>query len=394
MQITGHSRLQSWILGCIACWMLCATTWGQEQPTAASPWNPAGLPDFSLTHIDGTQVTKQTLQGKPWVACFFFTRCKGPCPLLIAQMSQLQRETGVTLVAITVDPENDTVDILRNYAAEYIEIGKDYPNAKWYWLTGSKADVFRLIHQGFLQIAYDQEDAPSGFEVAHNNNLMYVDDSGRVRGKYLGTDEGATALLRRIIQGKDPVGKMMPGVLNSMAKSQQPPSDIVDTSIPGLTISRTQTEDESPEKTDTVPAWVRNLPAVNAGLNSLATVLLLGGFVLIKQGRRKAHEVAMLSCFGVSAVFLISYLTYHYWAGHKPFPGTGILKTVYLLILLTHIVLAATVPVLAITTIVLGLRQKWVLHRRWAKVTFPIWLYVSVTGVVIYVMLYRLPING
>lgn len=137
-------------------------------------------------------------------------------------------------------------------------------------------------------------------------------------------------------------------------------------------------------------SWVHNLPAVNASLNGLATVLLIVGFILIKQRRENAHKWTMLSAFGVSTVFLISYLTYHYLAGHVKFEGPEPARTIYLSILLTHIVLAVTVPVLAIVTIVLGLREKRAAHRKWAWICFPIWLYVSITGVIIYVMLYQM----
>lgn len=134
-------------------------------------------------------------------------------------------------------------------------------------------------------------------------------------------------------------------------------------------------------------------PHLNASLNLLACILLVVGVVLIKKKRETAHKTAMLTCFGVSVVFLISYLYYHTVVMDgvsKPFPRnehpTAFL--VYLPILLTHVVLAALVPILALRTIYLGFRDRRASHRRWAKITFPIWLYVSVTGVVVYVMLY------
>lgn len=145
-----------------------------------------------------------------------------------------------------------------------------------------------------------------------------------------------------------------------------------------------------------VPTWVSVLPTVNAVLNGLATMLLFGGFVLIKLGRREAHKRAMLTAFAASIAFLACYLTYHAalhhftGSGHRPYPGTGLQKTIYLVILVSHVSLAATVPVLALVTIYRAWKEDWARHRRIAKVTFPIWLYVSVTGVIIYVMLYHL----
>ncbi len=138
-----------------------------------------------------------------------------------------------------------------------------------------------------------------------------------------------------------------------------------------------------------MPTWVSELPFVNASLNGLATVLLVVGYVLIRQQRKEAHKYVMLSAFGVSVVFLVCYLVYHAYAGSKPFTGTGAIRGVYFTILISHIILAAAVPVLAAITIYRGLKGHWEKHKRIARVTFPIWLYVSVTGVMIYWMLYH-----
>ncbi len=134
---------------------------------------------------------------------------------------------------------------------------------------------------------------------------------------------------------------------------------------------------------------VRDLPTVNALLNATATVLLVWGFVLIKQRRETAHKRAMLATFATSVVFLISYLIYHYQALHVPFTGPSAVRYVYYAILLPHVLLAAAVPFLALVTIYLGLTNQRLRHRRWARWTFPIWLFVSVTGVIVYVMLYH-----
>lgn len=134
------------------------------------------------------------------------------------------------------------------------------------------------------------------------------------------------------------------------------------------------------------------LPHVNATLNALATLLLLLGYVQIKRRQEVAHKWTMIACFGVSAAFLACYLTYHYHAGSKKFPEYPLaaVRGVYYIVLLTHVVLAAAVPFLAIATIYLGLADKRRAHRRLAQWTFPIWLYVSVTGVIVYAMLYQL----
>jgi uncharacterized membrane protein YozB (DUF420 family) len=131
------------------------------------------------------------------------------------------------------------------------------------------------------------------------------------------------------------------------------------------------------------------LPTVNAALNSLATLLLVAGWVFIRRGQWRAHRAAMIAAFAVSTLFLICYLTYHALVGHVPFTGQGAVRTVYFTILITHILLAVAVPVLAIAMFVLAVKGRWNAHRRLGKITMPIWLYVSVTGVVIYLMLYH-----
>jgi uncharacterized membrane protein YozB (DUF420 family) len=118
-------------------------------------------------------------------------------------------------------------------------------------------------------------------------------------------------------------------------------------------------------------------------------VLLVTAFILIKQGRVQAHKRVMLTAFTVSSLFLISYLVYHAQVGSVHYPHTGLIRTVYLTILTTHTILAATVPVLAITTLRRGLKGAFVRHKAIARWTLPVWLYVSVTGVVVYLMLYQ-----
>lgn len=132
------------------------------------------------------------------------------------------------------------------------------------------------------------------------------------------------------------------------------------------------------------------LPALNAFLNGTAAVLIGIGIYLIKTGRRRAHRAAMISAFIASTLFLISYLTYHAHIGSKHFPGAGTARTVYFAILISHTILAAVVVPLVLVTLTRGLKGRFDKHRPIARWTYPVWLYVSVTGVVIYVMLYLL----
>jgi uncharacterized membrane protein YozB (DUF420 family) len=135
---------------------------------------------------------------------------------------------------------------------------------------------------------------------------------------------------------------------------------------------------------------ISHLPDLNAALNGLAAILLVRGIILIKSGRRNQHRRTMLTAFGVSIAFLISYLIYHFNVGSVKFQGTGALRIVYFAILVTHTVLAVSVPFLAVITLRRGLNNDLRRHVNLAKWTFPIWLYVSVTGVVVYWMLYWL----
>jgi uncharacterized membrane protein YozB (DUF420 family) len=156
-----------------------------------------------------------------------------------------------------------------------------------------------------------------------------------------------------------------------------------------------------------VPSWVTALPAVNATLNGVATALLVRGLLCIRRGQRDAHRRTMLTAFGVSVAFLTCYLAYHAGlqhytgSGSKKFEGTGFIRPIYFTILISHVVLAAFVPFLAAAAIWLGLKAdrsekrgqvaNWVAHRKIAKITFPVWLYVSITGVVIYLIGYHWP---
>ena len=134
---------------------------------------------------------------------------------------------------------------------------------------------------------------------------------------------------------------------------------------------------------------IRQLPSVNAALNFTAAVLLVWGYALIRRRRVATHRKVMLAAFAASCLFLAGYLTYHFQVGAVRYPGTGAIRTVYLTILTTHTILAAAVPPLAIVTLRRGLGARYAAHRRLARWTLPIWLYVSVTGVVVYAMLYH-----
>lgn len=136
-----------------------------------------------------------------------------------------------------------------------------------------------------------------------------------------------------------------------------------------------------------VDADLRFMPAVNASLNATAATLLLLGFAAIRNGRREVHKRLMVSAFAASAVFLVGYVIYHYAHGDTPYQGVGTIRTVYFTILISHVLLSIVMLPMILTTFYLAARKRFATHRRLARWTLPIWLYVSVTGVVIYFML-------
>lgn len=134
---------------------------------------------------------------------------------------------------------------------------------------------------------------------------------------------------------------------------------------------------------------VQDLPTLNASLNAVAATLLLSGYIAIKNKKENLHRNLMIAALVVSALFLTSYLIYHYHVPSKKFPDLGWIKTVYLVILIPHIILAALMVPMILKTFWHAFRKEWEKHRKIARLTFPIWMYVSVTGVVVYFMLYR-----
>ena len=135
---------------------------------------------------------------------------------------------------------------------------------------------------------------------------------------------------------------------------------------------------------------IADLPALNAALNATSAVFLSAGYLFIRSGREASHRRCMLAALGTSTMFLVSYVVYHANTGSRPFAGSGLVRYVYFTILITHVLLAMTILPLALVTATRGLRAQYDRHVRIARWTLPLWLYVSVTGVVIYLMLYRL----
>lgn len=342
-------------------------------------WDPEVVGDFQLIDQNGNEVTRETLLGRPWIANFIFTRCVTQCPMTcrkIMELSESLPDTDVRFVTITVDPEHDGVEKM----AEFASIWQADPD-RWLFLTGEKEAVYDLIRNAFKVAAWENfgTSRQPGYEFAHNNHLLHIDAEGRILGRYDSVIDEEVMTLRRVLKGDiETPEDFRPAVATSDPREEN-------------AAEKAATNEEGD-----LPPWAARLPATNAMLNGLAAILLMMGFTAIKAGRQRLHKQLMLTAFGVSVLFLACYLTYHQALHHytgthgKSFEGTGVIRTVYFTVLISHVVLAALVPVLAIVTIVKGLRARWESHRRWAKVTFPIWLYVSVTGVIIYWMLYKM----
>jgi len=173
-----------------------------EQGEPNEIWSD-GLPDFSLTSHTGETITKQDLIGRPWVAAFIFTSCLGTCPALSSKMELLQdelRDTDVRLISFTVDPENDTPEVLAKYAKSF-----NAEPDRWLFLTGSEKEIFSLIEKGFKVPVARVDGAPQGFQVAHSNDFILVDEKGFVQGKAdAKTDSELAAFRRKLVKRYGP----------------------------------------------------------------------------------------------------------------------------------------------------------------------------------------------
>jgi protein SCO1 len=358
--------------------------------------DPLRIDHFTLIDQNGEPFDSTELEGHPWVAAFIFTRCAGFCPTLVKnlrlEVADRVDDPEVRFVVVSVDPEYDTPARLKQYATVWAE-GLD----RWVFLTGDKAEIYKLVQHGFRLALMEMqgEDRLPGFEVAHSLSLIHVGPDGRVIGKYDSRDEQQVLTLRKVLNGQmeTPEENRIPSAV-AIAENAAAEHPVGNGTVTG---GETAPAGEPPPGLDALPEWAARLPSTNAMLNGLATLLLLAGFVAIKRGHREVHKRLMIFAFATSVAFLASYLTYHFALSHytgthgKAFEGTGSVRTAYYGLLISHVLLATLVPVLALVTMYRGLREQWEAHRRIARITFPIWLYVSVTGVIIYGMLYHWP---
>ncbi len=323
----------------------------QESPTL----NPFGVKvgSFALIEAKGAKIGSSDLLGRIWVAHFFYPGCNGPCSKTVPAMRELQKAVAgkdeVKLVSIALN--GDTPDTLKAFAKDQ---GAD--RSQWWFLTGPDSEVHDVVQRCFFQTAMRKKNPQPGDLIDHTPTLILVDADGAMVGYLDGQQPGVVDILAKQIQR-----------LRMKLKLDQP--------LPLIGV-----------RSGVLPAW-------NASLNALCTVLLVVGYLAIRARKETLHKALMLTALAVSAVFLASYLYYHFavlGAESMRFQGEGPVRVVYFTILLTHTVLAVAVAPLALYISWQGLKDNRLRHVKLARITLPIWLYVSVTGVVVYTMLYVL----
>jgi uncharacterized membrane protein YozB (DUF420 family)/cytochrome oxidase Cu insertion factor (SCO1/SenC/PrrC family) len=321
------------------------------------------LPPATFLERSGRTVTLKDWRGRVSIVGFFFSCCQASCPMICQAMQELQsqlRGTDVRLILISVDPETDRPQRLREVA----ESLRADPQ-RWWFLTQIEPDSDRLfswIEEGFGPAARPKPlswyHAPlRGWDIAHSNRLYLLDRRGRIRDSEL-------VVIRLEERGSSLFVVDEEAVRRLAQKARQ---------LAGS-------------------SWfnVRWLPTVNVALNMASLLLITAGFVAIKTRRVRLHRALMLCAAGASGLFLLSYLYYHWEVGHVRYPGEGWDRGVYLTILVSHVVLAAGLAVLVPIVLWWAMRRRWSKHRLLARITLPIWIYVCLSGVAVYVMLYLL----
>lgn len=378
-----------------------------ELASIPDDWEPPTVEGWSLTNQNGDEITPDDLLGKPYVGTFIFTRCFTHCPDLVRRVYDLNEKLAdidLRFVTVSVDPEHDTVEHFAKYAANFT----DNPD-RWQFLTGSKEEILKFARYGFRQMRTEPLDAETfiGPQAAHSLRLMHVGADGQLVGTYHFQHEADMQALQRVLQGKidtpdefrplPPASELEPVAFYQDASPEDQVSAVAD-SAPADVSPPGNSEATTSDPLASLPDWARRLPPINAGLNTLATLLLLGAFVAIKQRKKDLHRNLILGALAVSAAFLGCYLIYHWALGQyteshgKPFPGEGVAKAAYYAILIPHVILAAAVPFLAGVAVWRAFKEQWDGHKRVVRWAYPIWLFVSVTGVVIYGMLYHWPV--
>lgn len=298
---------------------------------------------FKLVRETGETVISDDLRSSVWISAFTFTRCPVSCPRISATLKSLQEklsDTDVKILSFSVDPDYDTPEVLKQYGKKF---GSN-PD-QWWFLTGRQDEIYGLIQSSFmLSVAptTPEQQKEGAEEIAHSDRIALID--------------------------KD---------LKFVRFFDSNSSDELSTLV-------------TEAKRRSLSTWITFLPKLNASLNFTSFVLLLLGWFLIRSGRWRGHAFTMLVCLAISGAFLSCYLTYHYFVGTVRFPGTGFVRSLYLTILLSHTILAVVMVPMILLSVIRAVRKDFERHKSIARMTLPIWCYISITGVIIYFMLYQM----
>jgi uncharacterized membrane protein YozB (DUF420 family)/cytochrome oxidase Cu insertion factor (SCO1/SenC/PrrC family) len=301
------------------------------------------VPDFTLTDAAGKPFTAAQLDGHVTVLDFIFTSCPEVCPRMTSEMARLQkwvvdRGGAVKLVSVSVDPAHDTPEKLRAFAQQF-----GARDGVWTFATGSQQTIEDAVVRGFKIAVQKSDDDTDPFGIVHGTRFVLVDGTRQIRGYYDPTDADSMTRLRN----------------------------------------------DAVELGGGNEALGAKLALLNAILNGTSALLLLAGFLAIRKRRIDLHWRFMVGAFTVSSLFLVSYLVRVYISGTHRYPGGGLGKVIYLVVLASHMLLAVAVPPLALRTFYLAIKKRFAEHRKIVRFAWPIWMYVSVTGVVVYLMLYH-----
>jgi uncharacterized membrane protein YozB (DUF420 family)/cytochrome oxidase Cu insertion factor (SCO1/SenC/PrrC family) len=345
--------------------VLCAVAGWAVYDFAAKTPEPLGqIADFDFVERSGRRVRQQDLLGKVWIAGVTYSCCSMSCPQMRTALQWLQdrlRHSRVVLVNFSAAPVYDSPQELRKLADA---LGAD--PERWLFLTaegpGGQDKVRRFVRESFHSDIVENDQAEPGLRFAHPTRLYLVDRSGAIRGSY--------ACVEELLDGD--------GAPAGIFQIQEQELERLHGDALAL--------DGGP-----LARWIPLgfFPSINAGLNATSGLLLIAGYLSIRMRRQKAHAACTVLATLISALFLASYVYYHFYHGATAFQGVGWIRPVYFGLLLSHTTLAAAVVPLALLTLYRAARKQFAQHRRVARWTFPVWLYVSATGVLIYLFLYH-----
>lgn len=349
--------------------------------------------DWKLTAEDGQPFGQSDLAGKIWIADFIFTRCSSACPAMCKGMEEiigkLPNDPRLQFVSFSVDPDYDKPEVLR----EYRKLWKE--DSRWRFATGMW--VYKLAYEGFkVEEARPNPEPTPGNQFFHTQRIYLVDGEGQVRGHFLYDYEEPSTLpamadaitrsARALLETPDKVvdhvhdRRLFLVDAQGALRGVYPSTDAVAAARDARRLALTPPKLVS----------VRSLPRLNAVLNFTSFLFLSAGLAFILNRKIGAHKAAMTAALVTSLVFLASYLTYHFQAGSVKYAGTGWMRSAYFAILLSHTILAAIVAPMALVTVVRAWRGSFDRHVAIARWTLPVWMYVSLTGILVYLMLYQI----